>query len=625
MPSRRLKRILLLTAIGVVIAVFFASGLHRHMTLEAMKSSQDRFQVLFAEKTAVVIGGLLAVYIPVVALNLPGAAVLGLAAGALFGALAGIILISFASSIGATIACALSRYLLRDWVQRRFGDKWTRMNAGIREEGAFYLFSLRLIPVIPFFIINLVMGLTPIRLTTFYWVSQLGMLPGTAVFVNAGSQFGRIESLSGILSPALILSFALIGVLPLVVRRLLRFYKDRFRKASAAIKPTAATALTAPTTLEPLLKDIRERCTECGACTKACAFLAHYGTPKAIATGMDFSSPRHLAIAYECSLCRLCNAVCPEKLDPFRLFLEIRYLYVDQGHFDKSAYGAILGYEKRGTSPLFSWYGLPDGCDTVFFPGCTLPGTRPEVTRRMFRDLQKVLPALGIVLDCCTKPSHDLGRQAYFNSVFGEMTDYLSQHGVKRVLVACPNCFKIFQHHGNGISVRTVYEFIHANGFPAGSQNGGREVSVHDPCALRYEVPVHKAVRGLLSGMGLKITEMKHRGRRTVCCGEGGMVGFVKPEFAKGWAASRKHEAASRPMVAYCAGCTGFLNRVAPTIHIADLLYRPKAALNGNLRVARAPVTYLNRILLKRRLQKDLNPKTSRVRRLDRAESQSTS
>jgi len=399
---------------------------------------------------------------------------------------------------------------------------------------------------------------------------------------------------------------------------------ERLHKHSGEQNPALGAPGGAPPSLEPYMRDLRERCTECGACTKACAFLAHYGTPKAIATGFDFSLPRHQAIAYECSLCSLCSAVCPEKLDPFRVFLEIRRQYVDGGHFDESAYGVILGYEKRGTSPLFSWYGLPEGCDTVFFPGCSLPGTRPEVTLRMFRDLQKAVPAIGIVLDCCTKPSHDLGRQAHFDSVFGEMTGYLSDQGVKRVLVACPNCFKIFQHHANGIAVQTVYEFIHANGFSAGSKNGGREVGVHDPCALRNEVPVHQAVRGLLAEIGLTVTEMKHRGRRTVCCGEGGMAGFVKPEFAKAWGAIRQREAAGRPMVAYCAGCTAFLDRVSPTIHIADLLYRPEAALNGKLKVARAPFTYWNRLMLKRRLRQELNPKTSRIRQLGRAESQSS-
>jgi uncharacterized membrane protein YdjX (TVP38/TMEM64 family)/Fe-S oxidoreductase len=619
MTGQKLKRLILLLAVAAAVGVFFGAGWHRNLTLDALKSQRGRLQEHFAARPAAVIGGFMALYIPVVALNLPGATVLGLAAGALFGALAGTIIVSFASSIGATLACALSRYLLRDGVQRRFGDKLKRVNAGIREEGAFYLFSLRLIPVIPFFIINLLMGLTPIRLTTFYWVSQLGMLPGTAVFVNAGSQLGRIESLAGILSPGLIISFALIGVFPLAARRALRWFRGRFRGESQAIQPAAAVDRPAPPALEPILKDIRERCTECGACTQACAFLSHYGTPKAIATRFDFSSPRHQAIAYECSLCSLCRAVCPEKLDPFRLFLEIRREHVDGGHFDESAYGAILGYEKRGTSSLFSWYGLPEGCDTVFFPGCALPGTRPEVTRRMFADLQKLVPALGIVLDCCTKPSHDLGRQAHFHAVFGELTGYLCGQGIKRVLVACPNCFKMFKHYGNGIAVQTVYEFFQANDFKPERINAGREVGVHDACALREEVTVHQAVRGLLSRMGLTVAEMKHRGRRTVCCGEGGMVGFVKPEFAKAWGAIRKREAQGRPMVAYCAGCTGFLNRVSPTIHIADLLYRPEAALNGNLKVARSPITFLNRLLLKRRLRKELNPKTSRVRRLERA------
>jgi Fe-S oxidoreductase len=399
---------------------------------------------------------------------------------------------------------------------------------------------------------------------------------------------------------------------------------EQLQRNSGDQIPAARVHKEALPSLQPYLRDIRDRCTECGACVKACAFLSHYGTPKAIASGFDFSLPRHQAIACECSLCSLCSAVCPEKLDPFRLFLEIRRQHVDDGHFEESTYRTILGYEKRGTSPLFSWYGLPEGCDTVFFPGCSLPGTRPEVTLRMFQDLQKAVPAIGIVLDCCTKPSHDLGRQAHFESVFGEMTGYLSGQGVKRVLVACPNCFKIFRHHGNGIAVQTVYEFIHANGFKAGSKNGGIEVGVHDPCALRNEAPVHRAVRGLLAEMGLTITELKHRGRLTVCCGEGGMAGFVKPEFAKAWGAIRQREAAGRPMVAYCAGCTGFLNRVAPTIHIADLLYRPEAALNGKLKVAWAPFTYWNRLMLKRRLKQELKPKTSRVRQLGRAESQSS-
>jgi len=391
--------------------------------------------------------------------------------------------------------------------------------------------------------------------------------------------------------------------------------RNRSGRKSEAVASAEAVSGKTPAALQPFLKDIRERCTECGACVRECAFLTHYGTPKAIANGYDFSFPRHQATAYECSLCGLCNAVCPENLDICRLFLEMRRLYVAAGHFDKAAYRRILAYERRGTSALFSWYGLPQGCDTVFFPGCNLPGTRPEVTRRMFRHLQQIIPAVGIVLDCCTKPSHDLGRRAYFESMFGEMINYLKERGVKTVLAACPSCFQIFQEHGQGIRVRTVYEVIHEAGGTEGAPFSGREVAVHDPCALRNEAAVHQAVRSLLAGMGLTPAEMQHSGKRTVCCGEGGMAAYVKPEFADSWAGIRAREYNGRQVVTYCAGCTAYLKRTVPIIHIADLLYGPEAALGGNLKPARAPFTYLNRLLFKRRLKRDLKPSTSRVRR----------
>jgi uncharacterized membrane protein YdjX (TVP38/TMEM64 family) len=167
------------------------------------------------------------IYIVVTALSLPGAAVMTLAGGGLFGFWVGLVVVSFASSIGATLACFVSRFLLREWVQNKFGDKLHSINKGIEEEGAFYLFSLRLVPIFPFFVINLVMGLTGMRLVTFYWVSQLGMLAGTMVYVNAGKELAKIESLSGILSPGLIISFVILGLFPLTVKKLLAWYKAR--------------------------------------------------------------------------------------------------------------------------------------------------------------------------------------------------------------------------------------------------------------------------------------------------------------------------------------------------------------------------------------------------------------
>ena len=172
-------------------------------------------------------GAYFLIYVAVTALSLPGAAVMTLAGGALFGLGIGTLLVSFASSIGATLAFLVSRFLLRDWVQARYGERLGAINPGMEKDGAFYLFTLRLVPVFPFFIINLLMGLTPIRTRTFYWVSQVGMLAGTLVYVNAGTQLARLDSLSGILSPGLLASFALLGVFPLLAKRLVAWVQAR--------------------------------------------------------------------------------------------------------------------------------------------------------------------------------------------------------------------------------------------------------------------------------------------------------------------------------------------------------------------------------------------------------------
>ena len=153
-----------------------------------------------------------------------------LAGGALFGLVTGTVVVSFASTIGATIACIVSRYLLRDWVQNKFGERLTTINDGVEKEGAFYLFTLRLIPVFPFFVINLLMGLTRMRIFTFFWVSQVGMLAGTIVFVNAGKELAKIDSLKGILSPGLIISFIILGLFPISVKKIMELYRSRIIK-----------------------------------------------------------------------------------------------------------------------------------------------------------------------------------------------------------------------------------------------------------------------------------------------------------------------------------------------------------------------------------------------------------
>jgi len=227
MHKKTIRKIIIIAIIVAVVALFRIFHLGDYLTLSYMKESQQRLAGLYSEHRLYVIGLYMVMYVMVTALSLPGAVVMTLAGGALFGLWVGTLVVSFASTIGATLACFVSRFILRDWVQGKFGDKLSMINEGIAKEGAFYLFTLRLIPVFPFFVINLVMGLTQMPLRTFYWVSQIGMLAGTIVYVNAGKELGKIDSLSGILSPGLIISFVLLGIFPIAVKKLLARYKAK--------------------------------------------------------------------------------------------------------------------------------------------------------------------------------------------------------------------------------------------------------------------------------------------------------------------------------------------------------------------------------------------------------------
>ncbi len=225
--SARTIKIIILSVVIVLLVSFFAFDLGQYLTLDYLKSQQQAFNDYYQHNRFSTLLSYFVIYILVTALSLPGAAVMTLAGGALFGLWTALVVVSFASSIGATLAFLVSRFLLRDWVQGKFGDKLQAINEGIEKEGAFYLFSLRLVPLFPFFAINLLMGLTPIKTSLYYLVSQVGMVAGTFVFVNAGTQIGQLESAGGILSPGLLFSFALLGIFPLVAKRILAIFQAR--------------------------------------------------------------------------------------------------------------------------------------------------------------------------------------------------------------------------------------------------------------------------------------------------------------------------------------------------------------------------------------------------------------
>lgn len=220
-------QITLLVTVAILVAAFFLFDLGRYFNLEYLKQQQAVMDAFYERQPLTTALYYFLLYIVITGLSLPGAAILTLAGGAIFGLLWGTVIVSFASTIGATLAFLFSRYLFRDAIQGRFADKLTAINRGMAEEGAFYLFTLRLVPLFPFFIINLVMGLTPIRALTFFLVSQAGMLAGTIVYVNAGTQIAKIEQFKDIASPELILSFVLLGIFPLLAKKTVDYLKRR--------------------------------------------------------------------------------------------------------------------------------------------------------------------------------------------------------------------------------------------------------------------------------------------------------------------------------------------------------------------------------------------------------------
>ncbi|MDP2075487.1 FAD-dependent oxidoreductase [Hydrogenophaga sp.] len=232
------RKIFLLAVVALGIAAFFVFDLGRFLSLEYLKQSQASFEALYASQPLKVSLVYFAIYVAATALSFPGAAIITLAGGAIFGLWWGTLLVSFASSLGATLAFLTSRFVLRDSIEAKFGNRLAEINRGIEKDGAFYLFTLRLIPVVPFFVINLVMGLTKMKALTFYAVSQIGMLAGTLVYVNAGTQLAQIDSLQGILSPALLGSFVLLGVFPLIAKWIVGLMQKRKVYARwASVKP----------------------------------------------------------------------------------------------------------------------------------------------------------------------------------------------------------------------------------------------------------------------------------------------------------------------------------------------------------------------------------------------------
>ena len=367
--------------------------------------------------------------------------------------------------------------------------------------------------------------------------------------------------------------------------------------------------MTIPSFISSDLHHSREQlstgCTDCGACVKPCAFLQKHGTPGAIARDEKHHDLSHSSIAFECNLCGLCTTICPENLDCVALFLNMRRENIAVDPSILKRFKGLRTYEKIGSSKLFRSHETPAECSTVFFPGCALAGTRPEQTWQLYCHLKDQIPHLGMVLDCCTKPSHDLGDQDHFASQFGSLCQTLQQQGVTQVLTACPNCYQVFKRYAPQFEVQTVYEQLDQGQLPSRVTTQG-VVTIHDPCVNRFDPHIHQAVRSLINKSGLEIQEMTNSGKTALCCGEGGCVMATNKDLPRSWRDRRAQQSQERLITTYCAGCVEFLRPVARTVHLVDLLFAPLIALDRKARPAGSLKRYRNRLSLKKRVINDL-------------------
>ncbi|MCP3873744.1 MAG: (Fe-S)-binding protein [Desulfobacteraceae bacterium] len=343
-------------------------------------------------------------------------------------------------------------------------------------------------------------------------------------------------------------------------------------------------------------------CGGCDVCIKECDFLARYGNPGSIVNKYKADPDRWIATSFECSLCGLCTSVCPQALDPATMFQNFRKQAVEkgQGHFGK--HQGLINYENKGTSKKYSLYSLPENCDTIFFPGCSLTGTRPDNTLKAYEYLKTHISNIGIVMDCCTKPSHDLGRQDYFDKTFSKLKLYLLENNIQTIIVACPSCHKIFNNYAPEFIVETIYDIMSSKGVEDKKKFSG-QVTIHDPCPVRFENKIQDSVRLIVKAKGIEIIDTPHKRNKTFCCGEGGAVGCLSPDLAQGWTKKRIHEAHPHKIVSYCAGCVNLLSKKSDAIHLLDLVFDPEKAMSGNAKVSKAPFTYLNRLKLKATLK----------------------
>ncbi|WP_321400754.1 (Fe-S)-binding protein [Maridesulfovibrio sp.] len=366
----------------------------------------------------------------------------------------------------------------------------------------------------------------------------------------------------------------------------------------------AGTATIAPMPVSKSLRDelqnTADECIDCGKCMSLCRFLAESGSPVSIAL-KGLSSDKEIdslsVRSYECSTCGLCSAVCPVEVEPERMFKELRNHAQANGLFKLKQHTPLLKYEKLGRRFPFKGEFIPESCNAVFFPGCTLPAMFPDATRTTYKILKHQDPRTGLMLNCCSKPSKMLGLKSRHEENLSSLLHRMERMGIKKIITACPNCHMTFKEFNTKLEIVSIYQKLKTARF-APVRPKITEVTIHDPCVTRYETEMHEDVRVLLKAVGVQVVEMKHNRTKTLCCGEGGATQFYNKIYAKNWSRKRITEAkrVGVPMVSYCAGCVNFLGHEHPTAHVLDLLLVKRKRIPKPVAF---PFNYLNRLILR--------------------------
>jgi len=325
------------------------------------------------------------------------------------------------------------------------------------------------------------------------------------------------------------------------------------------------------------LEKIIEKCIECGMCVENCEFLSHYATsPRELAsryaTGELRDEPQ---IVYSCSLCGLCQELCPEHLDVGKMSMDLREELVKEGRGPLKGHSFVKKNQEYALSDSFSLVMAEAGkrdCKRVFFPGCSLPGYSPSIVFDCYNHLRENLPGTGIVLGCCGKQTLCLGDRPGFKKVMDQALEALKSLGTSEIIIACPECYSTFKEYGTDLTLTFVSDALLKAGLPESTKGDNRIFSLHDSCATRLEKELQESVRILIRKLGFEIEEMRYGKEKTRCCGMGGMLAFANPKLAGRFTKMRAEEA-GHDLLTYCASCREALSNYRPALHILDLIF----------------------------------------------------